>query len=226
MDVILLDVALESRPSSSFCAAIICSISDCSRFCSCSWRESSSCSSICTLSVISCTSRLRCSEHAPCDSICSGIVALRKFSELSPPAPASIGSAGTPGIAPLPAASDASSSSLIAIFDSPPSDECPADAEPPAPPDAPTAAAFFCIRQRYFCRCDLMLALVRPSTFISRRIDLGFALSSPSAFTAASKRECRSVVHTKRRFCCDSPLGSAWCAIGDGPPGPSCDAPA
>lgn len=69
----------------------------------------------------------------------------------------------------------------------------------------------------------------RPSTFINFRIDFGFALSarsccfcehpeeskaswerrtfdpscapSPRAFTAASKRECKSAVHTKRRFC-------------------------
>lgn len=46
-----------------------------------------------------------------------------------------------------------------------------------------------------------MFAFVSPSTFISRRIDLGFALSNPRALTAASKRECKSAVHTKRRFC-------------------------
>ena len=61
--------------------------------------------------------------------------------------------------------------------------------------------AFFCIEQRYFCRCDLMLALVRSSTFINLRIVFGLAWSSPKALTAASKRACKSVVHTKRRFC-------------------------
>ena len=69
-----------------------------------------------------------------------------------------------------------------------------------APPLAAACAARFCTRQRYFWRCDLMFAFVRPSTFISRRIDFGFALSRPSAFTAASKRECRSGVHTNRRL--------------------------
>lgn len=46
-----------------------------------------------------------------------------------------------------------------------------------------------------------MFALVNPSTFISLKMDFGLALSRPSALTAASKRECRSVVQTKRRFC-------------------------
>ena len=77
-----------------------------------------------------------------------------------------------------------------------------------SPAGASPDAARFCMRQRYFCRWDLMFALVRPSTFISRRIDFGFAASRPRAFTAASNRECSSGLHTKRRFCCPSPIGS------------------
>ena len=45
-------------------------------------------------------------------------------------------------------------------------------------------------------RCDLMLAVVMPSTFINLRMAVGFALSTPRALTAASNRECKSSVQT------------------------------
>mmetsp|Transcript_14998 Transcript_14998/g.30132 ORF Transcript_14998/g.30132 Transcript_14998/m.30132 type:complete len:231 (+) Transcript_14998:401-1093(+) len=71
---------------------------------------------------------------------------------------------------------------------------------------SPLAACFI----RYFCRCDLMFALVRSLTPMWSRIAIGFAWSMPSDSTAASNRECRSSVQMHLRFEPPSPSSSVF----------------
>mmetsp|Transcript_36298 Transcript_36298/g.95704 ORF Transcript_36298/g.95704 Transcript_36298/m.95704 type:complete len:266 (-) Transcript_36298:655-1452(-) len=174
------------------------SISLWSVFCSSSWRDSSFCSSICTCSVISCTSRFLCSDVLlPSRSSCEVGSSPSPASPAAPAVPPSASRAAVERESTLPF-------ELPGLFGTMPIPDralLPPAAEPlPSPVLLAASDARLAIRQRYFCRCDLMFALVRPSTLMSLRIVLGLAMSRPSAFTAASKRWWSSGVHTNRRF--------------------------
>mmetsp|Transcript_6533 Transcript_6533/g.20345 ORF Transcript_6533/g.20345 Transcript_6533/m.20345 type:complete len:234 (-) Transcript_6533:234-935(-) len=190
-----------SSSSSPERPCIIASISDCSRCCACSCCDNCLCSSICARSVPSCTSKFCCSASGP-------LVAVRTT-------PTTDGSAAPFGPDGAAVTSNASTMRGAALSDesSPPADGSRlatfAGGAPPEPPTLASDADRFCIMQRYFWRCDLMFALVRPSTSISLRMDFGLALSRPSVLHAASNCACSSGVQTKR--------GRLWwCSSGAG----------
>mmetsp|Transcript_929 Transcript_929/g.2129 ORF Transcript_929/g.2129 Transcript_929/m.2129 type:complete len:273 (+) Transcript_929:537-1355(+) len=165
------------------------------RFCIVSCLLSCSWSSICAMRFSACSSRFRCMEVSP--SASSRLSSRQTAPELpvwatwwlpSPAFPqmtlsASAVAASVAGMVISPGSASLSSSSLslgsVAVV----------------------TESRFCTIHLYFCKCDLMFALVSPSTFMSRKIDLGLALSRPRMLHAASKRACRSGVQTKRRFC-------------------------
>mmetsp|Transcript_13714 Transcript_13714/g.29576 ORF Transcript_13714/g.29576 Transcript_13714/m.29576 type:complete len:221 (-) Transcript_13714:697-1359(-) len=167
-------------------ACIIDSISACSRCCTTSCLLSCSCSCICASSISSCALRLRSRKVSPGSSGSSS-----KLEGSCAPSewPASSALALMPWPSPLASLASRSLSMSSGMSDG---------------SEAVFAASRFCTMHLYFCKCDLMFAFVKPSTFISRNIDFGLALSRPSWLHAASNRAWRSGVQTKRRFWCGS----------------------
>mmetsp|Transcript_40881 Transcript_40881/g.131945 ORF Transcript_40881/g.131945 Transcript_40881/m.131945 type:complete len:319 (-) Transcript_40881:233-1189(-) len=214
------------RPCTTSCSSACCCC------CACSWSESCLCSSICSRSVVSWASRFWCNASGllptgeaswdapsglPAAPRLDGQPCIRTAEEARDGATASA-AAGSRGEQ---AASDDESKEAVEETRDREAVEEDRATEPELPrlctrgalagraSPSPASAERLFIMQRYFWRCDLMFALVRPSTSISLRMDFGLALSRPSVLHAASNCACSSGVQTKR--------GRLWwCSSGAG----------